>query len=216
MIMTRRLAQLGTVIALLMVLLAQTVSAQDGERLREWRARQEARREAAAQRRANGGGAKGQPNERAMEGLPPKWVDRVRDMPPDQQQQFFENNAQFKQLPPARQAQVRQNLEKWNQLSPEEKDAVRQREQFLDNLPPEQREYVRNTLLPKWQALPQPRRQAINQHLAMLRNMSPATQQAALNDPKFTQGLSADEQSMLRDLNSLRNPSPSAEPTPPQ
>ena len=32
--------------------------------------------------------------------------------------------------------------------------------------------------------------------------------QAALNDPKFTQGLSPDEQSMLRDLNSLRNPPP--------
>jgi hypothetical protein len=205
--MGRRFSQFGLVIALLMVFLAQTASAQDGERMREWQARQEARREAAAQRRANGGGAaKGQPNERAMEGLPPKWVDRVRDMPPEQQQQFFENNAQFRQLPPARQEQIRQNLEKWNRLSPEEKDAVRQREQFLDNLPPEQREYVRNTLLPKWQGLPQPRRQAINQHLAMLRNMSPSTQQAALNDPKFTQGLSPDEQSMLRGLNSLRNP----------
>jgi hypothetical protein len=40
----------------------------------------------------------------------------------------------------------------------------------------------------------------------MLRNMSPETQQAALNDPRFMQGLSPDEQSMLRDLNALRNP----------
>jgi hypothetical protein len=71
---------------------------------------------------------------------------------------------------------------------------------------PEQRQYVRNTLLPKWQAMPPERRQAINRHLAMLRNMSPATQEAALNDPRFTEGLSPDEQSMLRELNSLRNP----------
>jgi ferric-dicitrate binding protein FerR (iron transport regulator) len=214
--MRPRLLQLGSLVVLL-AFVGQASWAQDGERLREWRARQEARREAAAERRANGGGAgKGQPNERAMEGLPPKWIDRVRDMPPEQQQQFFENNAQFRQLPPARQEQIRQNLEKWNRLSPQEKDAVRQREQFLDNLPPEQREYVRGTLLPKWQALPQPRRQAINQHLAMLRNMSPSTQQAALNDPKFVQGLSPDERSMLRDLNSLRNPSDPAEQTPPQ
>jgi hypothetical protein len=70
---------------------------------------------------------------------------------------------------------------------------------------PEQRQYVRNTLLPKWQSMPQERRQAINRHLAMLRNMSPATQESALNDPRFTQGLSPDEQSMLRELNSLRN-----------
>ncbi len=177
--------------------------------MREWRARQEARREAAAQRRANGGGAaKGQPNERAMEGLPPKWVERVRDMPPEQQQQFLENNAQFKQLPPGRQQQILQNLDKWNHLTPEQKQEAIDRERLLEQLTPEQREYVRGTLLPKWQALPQPRRQAINQHLAMLRNMSPATQQAALNDPKFTQGLGPDEQSMLRDLNSLRNPPP--------
>ncbi len=207
--MRRRLVQFGSIF-LLLGFVAQLATAQNGERLREWHERQEARREAAAK------GAKGQPNERAMEGLPPKWVDRVRDMPPEQQQQFLENNAQFRQLPPARQQQVRQNLEKWNQLSPEQKDAVRQREEFLENLPPEQREYVRTTLLPKWQALPQPRRQAINRHLAMLGQMSPATQQAALNDPRFMAGLSPDEQSMLRDLNSLRNPAAGSEQTPPR
>ncbi len=207
--MRQRFAQFGLLIALLMGLWAQTASAQDGERMREWQARQEARREAAAERHASGGGAaKGQPNERAMEGLPPKWVERVRDMPPEQQQQFLENNAQFRQLPPARQQQILQNLDKWNHLTPEQKEQARNGEEALERMSPEQREYVRDTLLPKWQALPQPRRQAINQHLAMLRNMSPATQQTALNDPKFTQGLSPDEQSMLRDLNSLRNPPP--------
>jgi Protein of unknown function (DUF3106) len=213
--MRRRFLQFGSLVVLL-ACVGQASWAQDGERLREWRARQEARREAAAEKRANGGGAgKGQPNERAMEGLPPKWVDRVRDMPPEQQQQFLENNAQFRQLPPARQEQIRQNLDKWNHLSPEEKEAARGREILLEQMSPEQREYVRGTLLPKWQALPQPRRQAINQRLAMLRNMSPATQQAALNDPKFVQGLSPDEQSMLRDLNSLRNPAVPAQQAPP-
>ncbi len=71
---------------------------------------------------------------------------------------------------------------------------------------PEQRQSSGTLFLPKWQAMPVERRQAVNRHLAMLRNMSPATQQAALNDPRFMQGLSPDEQSMLRDLNSLRNP----------
>ncbi len=205
--MRRRFAQFVLLIGLLMGLWAQSASAQDGERMREWQARQEARREAAAERHANGGGgAKSQPNERAMEGLPPKWVERVRDMPPEQQQQFLENNAQFRQLPAARQQQILQNLDKWNHLTPEQKEQARSGEEAFERMSPEQRDYVRNTLLPKWQALPQPRRQAINQHLAMLRNMSPSTQEAALNDPKFTQGLSPDEQSMLRDLNSLRNP----------
>jgi len=211
--MRKRFAQFGFLAAIALGMWAQTASAQNGERLREWRARQQARREAAA--RANGE-AKGQPNERAMEGLPGKWVQRLRDMPPEQQQQFLENNAQFRQLPAWRQEQVRQNLEKWNRLSPDEKAAVREREQFLENLPPERREYIRNTLLPKWQAMPQDRRQAINRHLGMLRQMSPATQQAALNDPKFLQGLSPDEQSLLRELNSLRNQASAAPETAPQ
>ena len=202
--MSRRLLQFGPIVLVLLGFAAQTALAQDGERIREWKARQEARREAAGQKP----GGKGQPNERAMEGLPPKWVDRVRDMPPEQQQQFLSNNAQFRQLPPARQQQILQNLDKWNHLTPEQKEQARSGEEALERMSPEQREYVRNTLLPKWQALPQPRRQVINEHLRMLRDMSPATQEAALHDPKFVQGLSPDEQSMLRDLNSLRNPPP--------
>jgi hypothetical protein len=184
----------------------KTARAQNGR----WRAWQ-ARRQAAAQKQNGGRQPKakpGQPNVRGMEGLPPKWVENLRDMPPDQQERFMQNNEQFQRLPPGRQAQIRQNLQRWNNLSPQQKEEARQREAFLERLTPEQRQYVRNTLLPKWQAMPQDRRQVINRHLGMLRNMSPSTQQAALNDPRFMQGLSPDEQSMLRDLNSLRNPPP--------
>jgi hypothetical protein len=172
-----------------------------------WQARWQATRQARGNTVANaGGGTKGQPKVRAMEGLPPVWIQRIREMPPDQQERFLENNAKFRQLPPERQAQIRQNLDRWNKLSPEQKQDAINREQVLERMTPEQRQYVRNTLLPKWQAMPQDRRQVINRHLAMLRNMIPATQQAALNDPRFVEGLSSDEQSMLRDLNSLRNP----------
>ncbi|HTP85858.1 MAG TPA: hypothetical protein VMJ34_02875, partial [Bryobacteraceae bacterium] len=90
--MGRRFLQFGSLAALLLGIWAQAASAQNGERLREWRARQQARREAGAAGRTNGG----QPNERAMEGLPGRWVQRLRDMPPEQQQQFLENNEQFK------------------------------------------------------------------------------------------------------------------------
>jgi len=172
---------------------AQTASAQGGlQRLR--------------QRRAANQEAKVAPNARAMEGLPPKWVENMRTMSPDEQERFMQNNQRFKSLPPQRQQQIRDNLQKWNNLTPEQKQGALNAETALERMSPEQRQYVRNTLLPKWQALPQDRRQAINRHLATLRDMSPATQDAALNDPKFMQGLSPDEQSMLRDLNSLRNP----------
>jgi hypothetical protein len=191
---------LAVCLMLLMGLAAQPARAQNGRRLRVWRERNEAKRE------ANANGEKGKPSARAMEGLPSKWGERLRDMPPEEQQQFMQNNEQFQHLPPERQDQIRRNLQRWNNLSPEQKQRAREAEAALERMTPEQRQYVRNTLLPKWQAVPLERRQTLNRHLAMLRKMSPATQQAALNDPRFMQGLSPDEQSMLRDLNSLRNP----------
>lgn len=162
----------------------------------------------AAQRRANGMGRPnmGRPNVRGMEGLPPKWVQKLQDMPPEEQERFLRNNERFRNLPPQRQEQIRRNLERWNRLTPEQKETARNAEQALERMTPEQRAYVRNTLLPKWQALPMDRRQAIRRHLAILSRMSPSTQQAALNDPKFMDGLSPDEQDILRNLNSLRNP----------
>lgn len=152
------------------------------------------------------GAANGPGNVRGMAALPPKWVENLRDMSPEEQQRFMQNNDRFQSLPPQRQAQIRQNLEKWNQMSPTEKNALRDRARILEQMSPQQRLYLQRVLLPQWQQLPQPRRQLLNGRLHTLQGMSPAERQAALDDPKFMQGLSPEEQSMLRDLNSLRNP----------
>jgi hypothetical protein len=155
----------------------------------------------------NNGAVKGQPNVRAMAGLPPPWVQNLREMSPEEQERFMRNNRLFQNLAPERQAQIRKNLENWNRLSSAERDAIRERALILERMTPDQRQYLRNTLLPKWQDMAPERRQAINGRLRILQNMGPAAQEAALADPKFMQGLNPDEQSMLRDLNSLRNPS---------
>lgn len=217
--MRYRILTLGFSFLFLTGLAAQPASAaQAGTR---WTAMQ-VRREAAQQNRANrnaerrnsgppnanGGAGKGQPNVRAMEGLPPKWLDNMRDMSPEEQDRFMRNNQRFQALPPERQEQIRRNLQKWNSLSPSERNAVRDRERVLEQMSPEQRQYVRNTLLPRWQQLPVERRQAIRGRLRVLQGMTPAEREAALGNPRFMQGLNPDEQSMLRDLNSLRNPPP--------
>ncbi len=154
----------------------------------------------------HGGAARGQPNLRGMAGLPPRWVENLREMPPAEQERFLQNNRVFQNLPPFRQAQIRKNLENWNKLSPTEREAIRDRAQILERMTPDQRQYLRNTLLPKWQEMPPERRQVINGRLHVLQMMGPAAQESALADPKFMQGLAPDEQSMLRDLNSFRNP----------
>ena len=154
----------------------------------------------------NGEGPQGQGAGRGMAGLPPKWVEGLRDMSPEEQERFLGNNRRFQNLPPERQVQIRNNLQKWNQLSPTERDAIRDREYMWEHMSPEQRQYVQGVLLPRWQQMPLERRQLINGRLHTLQSMTPAEREAALDDPRFMQGLSPDEQSMLRDLNSLRNP----------
>jgi hypothetical protein len=144
------------------------------------------------------------PGERGMMGLPPKWIERVQDMTPEQQERFMRNNQQFQSLPPWRQEQIRQNLAKWNSLPPDKQQEIRDRERIWEQMTPEQQDYVRNTLLPRWQQLPPQRRAVIQRHLRALNGLSDSDREARLNDPNFLQGMSPDEQQMLRDLAHLR------------
>src|SRR5689334_1446844 len=68
---------------------------------------------------------KAAPNLRGMEGLPPKWVENLRDMPPAEQEHFMQNDERFKNLPPQRREQIRQNLQKWNSLTAEQQQTAR-------------------------------------------------------------------------------------------
>jgi hypothetical protein len=65
---------------------------------------------------------------------------------------------------------------------------------------PEQRREVQQTLLPRWQQLPPPRRQAIMQRLHQLRDLSEPDRQARLNDPSFVGGLNPEDREMLGQL----------------
>lgn len=149
-----------------------------------------------------------QPNLRGMAGLPPKWIENMRNMAPEEQERFMQNDARFSSLPPQRRQQIRNNLQKWNNLTPQQQAEVRQREAALERMTPDQRQYFLNVVGPKYQALAQDRKQLVNRHLNMLGHMSADTQQAALNDSKFMQDLTPDEQDLVRNLNSLRNPAP--------
>jgi catalase len=147
-------------------------------------------------------------NERSMSKLPQKWAENLRDRSPEEQERFMQNNERFKSLPPAQQAQIRQNLQKWNSLSPTERNAIRDRQETWQRMSPEQRQYVQKSLLPKWQAMSPDRKQLVTGRLHTLQQMNPDQRAAALNDPRFMQGLSPDEQSVLRGLDSVRNPNP--------
>jgi catalase len=203
--------------ALLTAFAPEPVRAQNGERLRAWHERQVAQRQESqrqgaqqqeAQREQRGGRA--QMNPRGAAGLPPKWVENLREMPPGEQERFLQNNEKFQSLAPARQAQIRQNLEKWNRLTPDQKDRIRATEQMFEQMSPEQRERFRDEIVPKLAQLAPERRQRVIGHWRRLQAMTPDEQQAALRDPRFMPGLSPDEQSLVRNLNSMGAPPPEA------
>jgi uncharacterized protein DUF3106 len=146
----------------------------------------------------------GKPNARGMMGLPPKWVENLRNMSPEEQERFMQNDARFRNLPPERQDQIRRNLDRWNQLTPQQRDALRSRAQVFNRLTPEERAEVQRDLLPRWQKLPQERRELIQGRLRVLGGMTPEERQQKLQDPEFMQGLDSNEQDLLRKLSDLR------------
>ncbi len=132
--------------------------------------------------------------------LPPKAIERLQDMSPQRQEQFFRNNQRFQNLPPEQQAQIRQRLEAWNRLTPDQQQALRERQNIWEQMTPEQQRNVRQSLLPRWQQMPPVRRQAILQRLHSLRNMTESERQGKLNDPAFTEGLNPEDREMLGQL----------------
>jgi hypothetical protein len=140
----------------------------------------------------------------AMLGLPPKWVERLQSMTPQEQERFFQNNERFKSLPPERQEQIRRRLQNWNRLSPEQQQELRRREQALEQMTPEQRRYFLQDLGPRLQQMAPDRRLAIRRRLAVLNTLSDAERDARLNNPNFLRGLSPEEQRLLRELSTLR------------
>jgi hypothetical protein len=150
---------------------------------------------------------------RQMAGLPPRWMEQLREMSPQEQERFLSNNERFKNLPPERQAQVRGRLQQWNSLTPEQRTALRDRERVWRQMTLEQKQYVREQLLPKWQQLPPDRRRVLLGKLSELRTLSDSDRAARLNDEAFLSGLTSDERTMLRDLSNLRV-GPPPEPPP--
>lgn len=144
--------------------------------------------------------------------VPPQWMERLQQMSPAEQERFLNNNERFRNLPPERKAEFRRRLQEFRQLTPEQRQKLRERASVWEKIPPDQRQRVRQELLPKWKQMPPERREEIKRRLNALNGLSDEERAARLNDPEFVRGLSPSEQSMLRDLGSLRViPAPSPE-----
>ena len=153
------------------------------------------------------------PGVRGALGLPTRWDDKLRQMSPEEQEHFMNNNRKFQSLPPQQQERIRRRMENWNRLSPEQQDAMRNRAQIFNRLSPDERQEVVSDIAPRWKALPQDRKELLTGRMRVLRGMTPSERQQALQDPQFMRGLDDNEQDLLRKLTNLRvGPGPGAQP----
>ena len=109
----------------------------------------------------------------------------------------------WRNMSPADRQRVLQNEDRLRRMSPAQQQVLRDRAQVWSRMTPEQRNHVRNDVLPRWRQMPPDRKQALRNRLRVLQNMPESARNQRLSDPRFTQGMSEEDKSMLRDLSHL-------------
>jgi Protein of unknown function (DUF3106) len=153
-----------------------------------------------ANRLPNAGGARLTLRQQAGVGAPRPWVDQMRSLSPQQRDQVLKNSPAFQNLSPDKQNKIRQQLNQWDRMTSQQRADQQIKEDNWRRMTPEQREHIKNDVLPQWKQMPWDRQQVMKQKLGVLQNMPESARNQRLNDPNFTQGMSEQEKSMLKDL----------------
>jgi hypothetical protein len=176
-----------------------------GQRLQEWNAKTPQEKEAMRgheQQPHQENGA--QPGKGAAGG---DFFKRLREMPPEQQRRFLENNQKFLNMTRDRQELIRERLREWNAKTPQEKENIREREEIVEGLSPEQKEEARK-MLPQWLGLPPLQRQAVMEAFRHLRDLPPGERMAYLDSQSVRERFSPHERDILEGMNKLLANSP--------
>ncbi|MBI2816108.1 MAG: DUF3106 domain-containing protein [Acidobacteria bacterium] len=141
--------------------------------------------------------------------LPPPLMDKLKDLPPEEQENVIRNNERFQQLPKEQQDRILRRWHRFQALPPEQKEMIRKRREAFERLTPEQRQKVRE-LFPRWRDLPDERRRALQDEFRKMREMSPEERDEYLSSKDVENRFSSEERELLKDLNSLGPPPPLA------
>jgi hypothetical protein len=128
------------------------------------------------------GGGNTNPNRPPSANTPQK---KFQDLSPQDRQRVLNNNRIVQNLTPAQRQDLNDRAHIWQQLTQA------------------QRDHIRNDVLPRWKQMPPDRKRAIQNRLAVLKNMPESARNEHLSDPNFTRGMSEEDKSTLRDLSHL-------------
>jgi hypothetical protein len=148
----------------------------------------------------NGEGANLTRRQQLGVGAPRPWVDQMRSLTPQQRDHVLQNSHAFQNLSPEQQNKIRQQFNQWDRMTPQQRADQQIKEDNWRRMTPPQRDHIKNDVIPKWKQMPWDRQQVMKQKLGVLQNMPESARNQRLNDPNFTQGMSEEEKSMLKDL----------------
>ena len=151
----------------------------------------------------SGAGATLRPRQQVGVGAPRPFVDRMRDLNPQQRDRVLQSSRAFQSLAPEQQSRIRQQFNQWDRLNALQRADLRAKEDTWRRMTPEQRSYVKNDVLPRWRQIPWERQQVIQQKLGVLQNMPESARNRRLSDPNFTRGMSDEDRQTLHDLSHL-------------
>ena len=140
--------------------------------------------------------------------LSPRLLERLRRLPPEEQEKVLRNNKRFQRLPKERKDQLLERLRRFQQLSPEQRERIEQRYENFRRLTPEQRRKAREIYRQHWRGLPEERRRAVLQEFRRLRRMSPDERKAHIARPEFESRFNPEERKLLNDLSALPSGGP--------
>ena len=111
--------------------------------------------------------------------LPPPWLlERMMDVPAEEQQQMLENDPRFQELPPERQEFLRESLRRFQELPPERREELLGRVRRFQQMPPERRRELLDRQR-RFRELPQEERERIEQRFDAFRRLSPEQRERA-------------------------------------
>jgi hypothetical protein len=107
-----------------------------------------------------------------------EWMDKHRNLTPQQQQQALASEPGFRELPPQTQQREMQRLAQLNSMAPQQRQRILTQNEYVERMNPQQREQFRGTMQ-QLGMLPPDQRHIVSSAFRQLRNLPPNQRMAA-------------------------------------
>ncbi len=149
----------------------------------------------------NNNGPNGRPVARPP--LPPRMLERLRNMKPKDRERVLENNRRFQELTPERQAELRERLRMLLEMPLDQRRALDRRLSVFRNMRPDQQRKAREIYEKHWRTLSPERRMAVLDEFRNLRGMSDDKRGARVASDEYQSQFNSEERALLDELSAL-------------